>query len=192
MNILFATSEAAPFVKTGGLGDVCGALPVELARLGHHPTVILPAFRQVHQAGIRLEQTGVSVEVPIGQKTVRGHYLRANLPDSNVPVYFVEHHDYFDRAQPYREDGEDFRDNCERFVFYSRAALEAIPLLGLDVDLVHCHDWQAGLIPAYLHTLYADRPEFDALPSILTIHNLAYQGLFPAVRLPPRLLVLGL
>lgn len=178
MNILFATSEAAPFIKTGGLGDVCGALPVELARLGHNPTVILPAFRHVHQAGMPLTPTGVSVDVPIGQKSVRGHYLRATLPDSQVPVYFIENNDYYDRPQPYREEGEDYRDNCERFVFYCRAALEAIPLLGLETDIVHCHDWQAGLIPAYLQTLYADRPEFDILPSILTIHNLAYQGNF--------------
>ncbi|MBX3425823.1 MAG: glycogen synthase GlgA [Pirellulales bacterium] len=178
MNILFATTEAAPFVKTGGLGDVCGALPAELARLGHNPTVILPAFPQVRQAGVPVEHTGVSCDIPVGQKTVRGHYLRATFPGTQVPVYFIENADYFDRPQLYREDGEDYRDNCERFIFYSRAALEAIPLLGLEPDLVHCHDWQAGLIPAYLRTLYADRPEFDGLPSLLTIHNLAYQGTF--------------
>jgi starch synthase len=178
VNILFATAEAAPFCKTGGLGDVCGALPLELARLGHKPTVIIPAFRQARRAGIPIESTGAYVDVPIGQKTVRGNILRSQLPGSDVPVYLVDQDDYYDRPQLYREEGEDYRDNCERFTFFCRAALEAIPLLNLEVDLVHCHDWCAGLIPAYIKTLFADRDPFDRLPSILTIHNLAYQGNF--------------
>jgi starch synthase len=178
MNILFATSEAAPFCKTGGLGDVCGALPRELARLGHRPVVVLPAFRQVRQAGVRIEQTGVRVEVPIGQKVVQAHFLQSYLPDSEVPVYLIDQPDYYDRPQLYREDGEDYKDNCERFTFYCRATLEAIPLLGLETDLVHCHDWCAGLIPAYLKTMWNERPPFSDLASVLTIHNLAYQGNF--------------
>jgi starch synthase len=178
LNILFATTEAAPFAKTGGLGDVCGALPQELSRLGHNPVVILPAFRQARGAGVPIESTGVSVRIPIGQKQVEGHFLRSKLPGSDVPVYLIEQADYYDRPQLYREDGEDYRDNCERFVFFCRAALEAIPLLNLDVDLVHCHDWCAGLIPAYLKTLYANRRPFTGLANVLTIHNLSYQGNF--------------
>ena len=178
MNILFATSEAAPFSKTGGLGDVCGALPRELARLGHKPVVFLPAFRQTRQAGQPIESTGVHVDVPIGQKLVRGHYLRSRLPDTDVLVYLIDQPDYFDRPQLYREDGEDYKDNCERFVFYCRAVLEGIVRLGLDVDLIHAHDWCAGLVPAYLKTLYADVEPFDRMASLLTIHNLAYQGNF--------------
>lgn len=178
MNILFATSEAAPFSKTGGLGDVCGALPRELARLGHKPVVILPAFRQARQAGVRLEPTGVTVDVPIGQKRVRGHFLRSGLPDSDVPVFLLEQNDYYDRPQLYRDDGADYKDNCERFTFYCRAVLEAIPALGLEVDAIHCHDWCAGLIPAYLKTMYGEREHWRGLVSLLTIHNLAYQGNF--------------
>jgi starch synthase len=178
VNILFATPEAAPFVKTGGLGDVCGALPRELAAQGHNPVLILPAFRQAHQAGVPIEPTGVSVRVPIGQKTVEGHFLRTTLPGSDVPVYLLEQPDYYDRPQLYREEGEDYKDNCERFVFYCRAVLEAISLLDLDVDLVHCHDWCAGLIPAYIKTLFAGRKQLNRLATVLTIHNLAYQGNF--------------
>jgi starch synthase len=178
LNILFATSEAAPFSKTGGLGDVCGALPRELAKLGHRPVVVLPAFRQVKQSGMPIEPTGVSVDVPIGQKMVRGQYLRSTLPDCDVPVILIEQPDYYDRPQPYRERGEDYKDNCERFVFYCRAALEAISRLGLPVDVVHCHDWCAGLVPAYLKTLYGRLEPWRGLTSVLTIHNLAYQGNF--------------
>jgi starch synthase len=178
VNILFATSEAAPFSKTGGLGDVCGALPRELARLGHRPVVILPAFRQARQAGIPLEPTGVTIDVPIGQKRVRGHFLQTRLPDSDVRVYLLEQNDYYDRPQLYREGSEDYKDNCERFTFYCRAVLEGIPALGLEIDAVHCHDWCAGLIPAYLKTMYGHREPWRGLVSLLTIHNLAYQGNF--------------
>jgi len=153
-------------------------LPRELAKLGLHPVVVLPAFRQSKQSGMTIEPTGVSVDVPIGQKLVRGQYLRSHLPESDVPVYLVEQEQYFDRPQPYREHGEDYKDNCERFVFYSRAVLEAIPRLGLKVDLVHCHDWCAGLLPAYLKTLYRRLEPWRGVTSVLTIHNLAYQGNF--------------
>lgn len=178
MNILFATSEAAPFCKTGGLGDVCGALPQELARLGHKPVVFLPAFRQARNSGMLIEQTGVRVEAPIGLKTVHANILRSRLPDSNVPVYLIDQPDYYDRPQLYREEGEDYRDNCERFAFYCRAVLEAITALELDVDLIHCHDWCAGLIPAYLKTVYDQKFPAGRLASVMTIHNLAYQGNF--------------
>ena len=178
MNILFATSEATPLAKTGGLGDVCGSLPRALTRIGHRPIVILPFFRQARESAVEIEPTGVSIEASIGKKTVTGNYHRAVLPGSDVPVYLVEQPDYYDRPELYRDEGEDYQDNCERFTFFCRAVLEAIELLGLDVDLVHCHDWCTGLIPAYLKTLYADRPPYDQIPSVMTIHNLAYQGNF--------------
>ncbi|NOY30797.1 MAG: glycogen synthase GlgA [Planctomycetes bacterium] len=178
MNVLFATAEAVPFCKTGGLGDVCGSLPRELAKQGHQPTVILPAFRQVFESGAEIEPTGVTFQVPIGQKRVEGQFLRGRLPDSKVPVYFVDQPEYFDRPQLYGEEGEDYRDNCERFTFFSRAVLEAVVSLDLGTDLIHCHDWCTGLIPAYLKTLYSDRAPFDQIASLYTIHNLAYQGNF--------------
>ena len=178
MNILFATSEAVPFSKTGGLGDVCGALPRALANLGHQPSLILPAFRHIFQTKQTVEPTGVEFEIPIGQKQVHGRYLRSTLPDSDVPVYFVDNPDYFDRPELYRENGEDYRDNCERFTFFSRAAIRAIALLDLGTELLHCHDWPTGLIPAYLKTMFGDRPPYDQVATLYTIHNLAYQGSF--------------
>lgn len=178
MNILFATAEAVPFCKTGGLGDVCGALPGEIAQLGHQPVVVLPAFRQALSAGQPIESTGVTFEIPIGQKLVSGEFLQSQLPGTDVPVYLVKQDDYFDRPQLYLEEGEDYQDNCERFTFFCRAVLEAIPLLDLQTDVLHCHDWCAGLIPAYLKTVYHERSPFDQIASLYTIHNLAYQGNF--------------
>ncbi len=178
MKILFATTEAVPFCKTGGLGDVCGSLPLELANLGHQPVVVMPAFRQALNCGRAIEQTGVRFEVPIGRKTVSGTFLRSTLSGDKVPVYLVHQPQYYDRPDLYRENGHDYKDNCERFVFFCRAALDAIRLLDLRTELVHCHDWTAGLIPAYLKTELRGVPPYDSIRSLMTIHNIAYQGNF--------------
>jgi starch synthase len=178
LKILFATSEAVPFAKTGGLADVCGALPLEIEKLGHQPAVILPAYPSVRSCGLPIEPTGLHFEVPIGSKSVGGSLLKSHLPGSSVPVYLVEQDQYFNRAGLYQEGGEDYRDNCERFVFYCRAVLEAIRLLDLQVDVLHCNDWQTGLIPAYLKIEYRGVPGYENIGTLFTIHNMAYQGHF--------------
>ena len=180
MNILVASSEVVPFAKTGGLADVCGALPMELARLGHRAWVILPYYRQSRCSGLPIEPLGIRFIVPIGSKTVAGQLLRSRLPagDVEVPVYLVQQDEYYDRNELYREGGQDYPDNCERFVFFCRAVLEAIRLLGLEVDLIHANDWQTSLVPAYLKTEYHPVPRYARIASLLTIHNIAYQGMF--------------
>ena len=178
MNILFATSEAVPFAKTGGLADVGGALPKELARLGNEVSVIMPCYRRVWHSGQQIDDTGIEFSVPIGRKTVCGRILRSHLPDSQVPVYLIDQPGYFDRAELYGENGENYKDNCERFVFFCRAVLEAISLLNLDLNMLHVNDWQTGLVPAYLKTEYAGIPCYEKIASLFTIHNLSYQGQF--------------
>ncbi|MGI9458055.1 MAG: glycogen synthase GlgA [Aeoliella sp.] len=178
MNILFATTEAVPFCKTGGLGDVCGSLPVELAARGHQPIVVIPAFRQALNSGQPIEPTGIEFEAPIAGTPVRGALLKSYLPDSEVPVYLVEQPKYFDRDELYQEHGSDYNDNCERFVFFSRAVLEVIEQVVPGTELVHCHDWTTGLVPAYLKTAQGRNVDFDQIASLFTIHNLAYQGAF--------------
>lgn len=178
MNILLVTSEVFPFSKTGGLADVCGALPRELAKTGQQVSVITPAYRCVKRSAHAVEETGVALEIPIGSRTVNGRILRGRLPESDVPVYFVEQDDYYDRDYLYQEDGQDYRDNCERFVFFCRAVMEAIRLLDLNVDVLHCNDWQTGLTPAYLAIEYAGVPGYEEIATVFTIHNLAYQGRF--------------
>lgn len=178
MNILLATSEAVPFAKTGGLADVCGALPLELARLGHRTAVILPCYTHARKCGLPLDATGIVFSIPIGSKTVRGRLLRSNLPDSDVPVYLVEQDDYFDRPGLYGQDGKDYIDNCERYVFFCRAVVEAIRLVDLPVDVLHANDWQTGLIPAYLKIECRGVPGYEHVGTLFTIHNMAYQGQF--------------
>ena len=178
MNILFATTEAVPFCKTGGLGDVCGSLPRALETLGVRPTLILPAFRQVFESDAQIEDTGKTLQIPIGQKTVSGRLLRTHLPQSDVPVFLIDQPEYYDRPQLYGEHGEDYQDNCERFVFFCRSVLDVVRQLSMPVDILHCHDWGSALLPAYLKTLYKDEPAFEGVTSFYTIHNLAYQGNF--------------
>jgi starch synthase len=178
VKILIATSEAVPFAKTGGLADVCGALPVQLEKLGHEPVVFLPAYRQVWSCGIPIEPTGVDFEIPIGNKSVRGSFLKSQLPNSTVPVYLVRQDDYYDRPGLYQEGDHDYKDNCERFVFFNRAVMEAIRLLDLEVDVLHANDWQTGLLAAYLKTEYRGVPGYENIGALFTIHNMAYQGVF--------------
>lgn len=178
MNILLATSEAVPFAKTGGLADVCGALPLELTRLGHRPILILPAYRAVRYCGVPIEPMNIEFIVPIGSKAVTGRLLKASLAGGDVPVYLVQQDQYFDRDQLYSVDGKDYIDNCERFVFFSRAVLEAIRLLDLQIDVIHANDWQTGLIPTYLKVEYCHAPRYEKIASLFTIHNMSYQGHF--------------
>ena len=178
MNILFATSEAVPFAKTGGLADVSSSLPLALSQIGHNTVVIMPAYKQALRAGQPTQPLGIDFSIPVWNKTVSGSLLESRLPNSNVPVYLVLQDQYFDREGLYNHRGEDYADNCERFVFFSRAVLETIRLLGLSVDVLHTNDWQTGLIPAYLETMYRKFPGYEKIISVHTIHNLAYQGVF--------------
>ncbi len=178
MQILFASSEVAPFAKTGGLADVSRDLPLALSRRGVDVAVIMPAYRSVWQANQTVEETGIRFELPIGSKSVSGSFLRTKLPGSQVPVYLVKQDSYYDRDALYQVRGEDFKDNCERFVFFCKAVMEVPQLLGLNVDVVHANDWQTGLVPAYLRTELAGVPSWENVASVFTIHNLAYQGVF--------------
>lgn len=188
MHVVLASSEAVPFCKTGGLADVCGALPLELTRLGVQTTLFLPAYSAVLEAGIALEPTGITLQIPLASKLVSARILLAHLPvpdasagdgmGADVPVYFIDQPDYFHRPGIYQENGVDYADNCERFVFFSRAVMEAIRQLSLRVDILHCNDWQTALIPALLKIEYGILPGFENASSLLTVHNLAYQGTF--------------
>jgi starch synthase len=177
VNIVFVSSEVVPLAKTGGLADVCGALPIELSRRGHRVSVVMPAYRDTLKKA-QISDTRQRLDIPIGQRIVSGDLLTTQLPQSNVPVYLIRQPDYFDRPGLYGEQGADYRDNCERFVFLCRAALETIRSLDEPVDVIHCHDWQTGLIPAYLNIEYRHARGYSGVASVFTIHNLAYQGCF--------------
>lgn len=178
MRIVSAASEMAPFAKTGGLGDVACALPTVLAGSGHQVTAFLPKYRTINTESHALLRRPEEIRVPLGDRTERAHLWEGQR--RGVRVILLDHDGFYGREGLYQERGEDYPDNAERFIFYSRGVLEALKVLDWKPDVIHCHDWQCGLIPAYLKTLYGSDPFFADTATLLTIHNLGYQGLFPA------------
>lgn len=177
MKILFAASEAAPFAKTGGLADVAGSLPPALASLGNDMRLIMPRYQCVDPNALKLKEIA-SFDVPLGAWKERC-LLYETVTESNVTVYFVEKKIFYDRPELYGTSKADYPDNAERFTFFSRAVLEACVVLDFKPDIIHCHDWQTGLIPLYLKKAYADTEQLRKTKSVFTIHNMGYQGLFP-------------
>jgi starch synthase len=180
LKILMAASEAAPFARTGGLGDVMAALPGALAALGHDVRVFLPQYNQINDEAYRLRPLDRLVAVPHGGGVVEASVYKHVARRGGAEHYFIGHDSYFQRPDLYRDPdtGEDYLDNHLRFSFFSRAVLQAARALDWSPDIVHVHDWQAALIPVYLKTTYADDPLLGGSRSILTIHNLGYQGIF--------------
>jgi starch synthase len=180
MNIVFAASECVPFSKTGGLADVVGALPKALVALGHSVSVYLPKYRQTKLASAKVLLP--SVTIPFDDE-----YRFCSVLDggkhSGVQFYFIDYPPFFDRDGLYGTSAGDYPDNAERFVLYCRAVLEASKILGVP-QIFHCHDWQSALVPILLKTSYADDPVFRKTATVFTVHNLGYQGFFPADILP--------
>jgi starch synthase len=198
---LLAASEVVGFAKTGGLADVAGALPPALARRGLQCAVILPLYRACRSGVAPLEPTSHVFSVPITGRSVPGRLWRSALPDGDVPVWLVENAGYFERDDPqegrgiYQTTGpdgtpRDYPDNCERYVFFCRAVLEAIRLTGFWPQVLHANDWQTGLIPVYLREMYDhlwDHPlalHYRRVATLFTIHNIAYQGIFWDLDMP--------
>lgn len=177
MRVLFVAPEVTPFKKTGGLADVAGALPKALAAAGVDVRVVMPLYGGVDWNA--LETLDGALNVPMYSGEGRAGVRLGTLPGSRVPIYFIEHHGYFDRPYPYGPPGGAYPDNLERFAFFSRASLQLAKALGFEPDVVHAHDWQTGLVPAYLNTVEWGQPLHGAA-SVFTIHNLAYQGNFAA------------
>ena len=180
MNVVFAASECVPFSKTGGLADVVGALPPALTALGHKVSIFLPRYKQTKL--IKAEPILKSVTVPFDDR-----YRFCSVLDggqlSGVQFYFIDYPPFFNRDALYGTSLGDYRDNAERFALYSRAVLETCKIIGAP-DLIHCHDWQSALIPVLLRSLYAEDPVLGNIPTVFTIHNMGYQGLFPPDTLP--------
>lgn len=188
LRILVAASEVAGLAKTGGLADVAASLPRALGARGHRVAVVMPYYAAVRRSGVPVEKTGAALPVPVGGRTLACRLLRTRLPNSDVPVYLVEHPPFFER-----DDGPgrslyqqtmpggykaDYPDNAERFTFFSRAVLEAVPFLGFTPDVIHANDWQTGLVPVFLNEAYRTKPGYRDIRSVFTIHNIAYQGMY--------------
>jgi starch synthase len=168
----------APFAKTGGLGDVVDSLAGAVRALGHEVSVFLPRYRSIDIQQWELQTAIDYFELIVGNQLEATRVFLKKLANG-VKVYFIEHPDYFMREELYGTLVGDYQDNDRRFTYFQRAALKSVEKLKLAPDIVHCHDWQTGLIPVYLKTTETGYAPFQKARSVFTVHNLAYQGNFP-------------
>ena len=172
MKILMAASEMSSLARTGGLGDVLDALPRALGALGHEVSVVLPLYRSIRDnPRLKIRDSGVQFTVQVGEKSVEAGVLETVAPNG-TQVFLIQREEYFDRSAIYGAEGKAYEDNAERFIFFSKAVLELARRMQPAPDVVHVHDWQTALVPVLVKEW--------ALPfhTVLTIHNLEYQGSF--------------
>ena len=165
MRIAFCSSEVFPFAKTGGLADVCGALPLALKNRKHKVCIFMPLYKSIDVKKYNITKVG-------------GHIYKAQL-GRDIDVFFVKSQEYFHRDGFYGDGSHDYADNLKRFQFFCEQVLMFIKESKIALDIIHCHDWQTALIPVYLKEKFKADPIFKNVKSILTIHNLAFQGVFP-------------
>ena len=185
LKILFVTSEVVPFIKTGGLADVSSALPQTLQELGHQVRIVVPKYGAIDERKFKIHEVVrlKDLSTKIGEKDVvfslRSSFLVGTK--ARVQIYFLDNEEYFGSRPSLYSDpltGKEFDDNDERFILLNKSVFELIERLGWIPDIIHCNDWQCGLIPAYLKTTYKDDEKFASVKSLFTIHNLEYQGEF--------------
>jgi starch synthase len=177
MKILFAASEMVPFSKTGGLADVVGSVTKTLSKMGHEVSVVVPFYRKTREQTTGIVDLDCPFPVPISDREEYGEIFRASLPEG-VTVYLIGKTAYYDRDHLYGTPQGPYSDNAERFVFFSKSVLEACRVLNYQPDIIHCNDWQTGLVPLYIKTLQRDDPLFAHTATLFTIHNIGYQGRF--------------
>ena len=181
VRVAIVSSEAAPFAKTGGLADMVGSLAVALARRGLEVTLVLPAYRCI-LGRTDVAATGMAFDVPTVDGAERADVLQGVAGDG-TPVYFVRSDRFFDRDGLYGRDGADYPDNADRFAWFARAALALLAHLG-PPDVLHGHDWQAGLAAAYPRAEPQHYPSLASTRTLFTVHNVGYRGLFDAGLFP--------
>lgn len=179
MKIVHAASEMFPFVKTGGLADVCGSLFKSLAGVGHELSFFLPGYRNIIESKeFESAKLKLVLQVELGEKFLRGEVWAINLGKRQT-LYIIRRDEFYDRRNPYGTRERDYDDNDARFIYFSKAVVESMRLLGIKADIVHCHDWQTGLVPLFLRVEEQKSGKTLALKTFFSIHNLAFQGLFP-------------
>ena len=182
LHVAFVATECFPLVKVGGLADVVGALPRGLRKLGAHVDVVIPRFGDLDFTQVRGLEALPPVSMRFGGKTETAQIQLVHLPVAGIRVFVIEDGNYFPRPGVYVDPatGLDYPDQFERWAFFQRASLELLARESPDLDVIHCHEHQTALIPAYLDAKYRGRGVFEKVSTVFTLHNLGYQGIFPA------------
>ncbi|NLI14998.1 MAG: hypothetical protein GX409_01795 [candidate division Zixibacteria bacterium] len=182
MKICYVSPEVVPFAKTGGLADVAGALPKALAKLGNIVKVFMPLYSQVDRNKFQISKVIESLAIEVDEKTELFDLYHCRMVESECDFYFVKMDKFFNRSGLYvsPDTGKDWEDNDVRFSAFSKAVLESMIALNFKPDIINCNDWQTGLIPAYIKCQGYGKGFFADTATIITVHNIGYQGLFPA------------
>jgi starch synthase len=170
MRIAMCASEVVPYAKTGGLADVVGALPLALEKEKQEVIIVMPRYKAIDDSKFKIIRLKSDISYSFIGK--------------NIKVYFIEDEEYFDRDGLYGDKNGDYKDNLDRFSYYSRRTLDLLKEINFKANIIHVHDWQASLIPVYLKELYNEDPFYEKMKTVLTIHNIGYQGLFPKEEFP--------
>ena len=178
IKVLFVSPEVVPFAKTGGLADVAGSLPKALKRLGCDVRLVMPLYHLVRHGKFPLKKALENLNIPLGSRQIPADIYQGEL-EEDLPVYFIERDEFYDRINLYGTSKGDYFDNDSRFVYLSQGTLSVARALNFQPDIIHGHDWQTGLIPACLHFRRGFDPFYRDTASVFTIHNMAYQGPFP-------------
>lgn len=179
MKVLLASSEVHPYSKTGGLADMVGALAKALARAGHEVGVVTPLYQGIRERFPQLESAGLPLDLPLGVRRAAGEVWILQ-PLEGLTLYFIDAPEFYQRAGLYQKEGLDYADNAERFVFFSKAIAELASRLPWKPELLHLNDWQTALAALFMKEQRGSGEAFSGPRICLTIHNLAYQGVFPA------------
>jgi len=177
MKVLICGFECVPFAKVGGLADVVGTLPKFLKNKKIDIRIVIPLHKKIDRKKFGLKNLNQKFLIPVGGTIEEANIWQGKI--DSVPVYFIENNKYFDRDEIYRTKDGDYSDNPLRFIFFSRAVLECCKAIDFKPDIIHCNDMQTGLIPAYIKTLYRIDAFFNKTRTVFTIHNIAYQGVYP-------------
>ena len=183
LKIAMVTPEAVPYAKTGGLADVLGVLPLEARKLGHEVILILPYYQMVRNKGIPVRKLDLKIFVSMGNEQVDGE-IYTTIEKNGVTTYFIAKDEYFARKELYGTPKGDYSDNAYRFGFFCKGVLALLSKINFQSDIIHVNDWQSALIPYFLKNLKREKPFYRKIKTLLTIHNMAYQGLFPPRVLP--------
>ena len=190
LSVLFLSSEVEPYAKTGGLADVSCSLPQTIKHFDHEIRIMMPCYGSINHRAAKLhEMTKLKdVQIHVGDRIYPASVKSSILTNSSskLQIYFIGNPDLFSRPGLYVDPAtqQDYHDNDERFIFFCHGVLETLKVMGWQPDIIHCNDWQTGLVPAYLKTTYRDDPFYKDTRTVFTIHNMAYQGVFPSSTFP--------
>jgi len=174
LRVAFVSAEVSPYAKLGEMADVAYSLPKHLSSLGMDVSLFMPKYRRPEIDSLPIERITSNLPVNLGDRTAKANVFRGE--QGKYDIYFIDNPKYFWRDHIYGTGTGEYLDNDERFIFFNKAVLEFLHKRKLQTDIIHCNNWPTALIPVFLRTHYTKKKHFQKTATVLTLHNIAYQG----------------